>query len=147
MKKDKTNSTACQRPGVGENVEGLQFTSSGWGTKAPGEAIAEAVAAFPDLSPNGFHASDRPPFDYDEVVTALEFLRGCQCRTKATQSSNLIRRLCEEWSGARRISVGAIIVAAHAYGYPIDPDRNDAGIGILTADMTRLTRMRDRARR
>jgi hypothetical protein len=104
----------------------------------PEQAIAGALTAFPDLTPIGFGAhADAEKFNPHQVATAIAFLQLCGPAKKPTIGSYSLKHLAEDWggrfAGCPYITNGAVIVAAHALGLPIQPYHYggpNAGIGI-----------------
>jgi hypothetical protein len=102
------------------------------------QTIANALAAFPDLTPNGLGAhGDAEDFNPHEVATAIAFLQLCGRAKKPTIGSYSLKHLAEDWGGkfadCPYITNGAVIVAAHALGFPIQPSSYggpNPGIGV-----------------
>jgi hypothetical protein len=115
-------------------------------------ALKKALAAYPNLTPNGFDETNRPfagdyPFSCIEVATALAFLKQCQPAQRATYTSYELKHMAEDWGQANGlagfVSNGALIVAAVALDFPIrrkglDLWRLERGIAVSGSDIAKV---------
>ena len=90
-------------------------------------AIDAALAAFPDLTPEGFGGRSSDPFGFAEVATAIAFLRRCKPKKVPNRNSYALKHAAERWGRrngmAGYVSNGALILVAVYLGFTIsDPD-------------------------
>ena len=111
-------------------------------------AIENALAAFPDLTPNGFGGGCLEKLNPHEVETAIAFLNVCGGAKQPTVGSYSLKHLAEDWGGkfahCPYISNGAVIVAAHALGFVIRP--HGGGIGVAKRGLNKITQPARRGR-
>jgi hypothetical protein len=108
--------------------------------------IAAAVAAFPDLTPEGlrggpFDPSPQYRWHPQQIATAMTFLRQCRKNKKSNFYSSDIKHWAEAWGGGYVIN-GAAIVAAIALGFKVTRSRGGlyARIGLHKNDLAKLIR-------
>jgi hypothetical protein len=110
--------------------------------------IVEALKTFPALTPNGLGVAfpDRD-WNHHEIESAMTFLDLCGHAPKPTVGSYTLKHMVEDWggqcAGCPYVSNGAVIVAAHALGFPIKPyggGNPNAGIGVKLRSLKKFTK-------
>jgi hypothetical protein len=102
------------------------------------EALRQATTDHPSLRGTGFYGEGE--INIEETALCLECFRMLQKATSAKHSSLDIAQRIGAWSG-KRVSIGAVIIAAIARGFVVKPwgQKNpNAGIGIADLSLRKM---------
>ena len=108
------------------------------------EALAVALAKFPDLTPEGLRWDWDPDPHYqwhaEQIETAAHFLSQCRKNKRANFYSCNVKHWAEAQPGCNYVINGAAIVAAVALGFKVVRSKGGlyARIGINKDDVARL---------